>query len=98
MSKLVEQVKKSMRISHKALDSVISDDIKAGALDLNTGGVQPFTIESNGKKKLKDDPLINKALELYCKWQEDFQGKGDQYEKSYKSLKNSLALCGDYNE
>lgn len=98
MNKLAEQIKKSMRISHTALDSVILSDIKAGALDLSIGGVQPFTVGNNGKNKLRDDPLINKALELYCKWQEDFQGKGDQYEKSYNSLKNSLALCGDYNE
>ena len=87
-----------MRISHNALDDTISDDIKAGELDLSLAGVQPFTIGQNGNKSLKKDALIFKAIELYCKWQEDFQGKGEQYEKSYKSLKDSMALCGDYNE
>lgn len=98
MDKLAEQIKKSMRISHNALDNILSEDIKAGTLDLKLSGVQPFTLNKNGKEKIREDALIHKAIELYCKWQEDFQGKGEKYEKAYRSLKDALALCGDYHE
>lgn len=94
---LLIQVRNSMRISHVKLDNAILDDIEAGALDLKIAGVLPWVI-INEKCALKKDPLLYKALELYCKWQEDFQGKGEMYEKSYKNLKDALALCGDYNE
>lgn len=94
---LLTQVKLSMRISHAKLDDVLLDDIEAGALDLKISGVLPF-VNDDEKKTLKEDALLYKALELYCKWQEDFQGKGEKYEKSYKNLKDAMALCGDYNE
>ena len=94
---LLTQVKKSMRISHVKLDDILLDDIKAGALDLKIAGVLPYVIVDE-KEALKEDPLLYKTLELYCKWQEDFQGKGEMYEKSYKNLKDAMALCGDYNE
>lgn len=98
MDALIKQIKKSMRISHDNLDDILRTDIKAGALDLSISGVQPYTIGKNGNKRLKQDALLNKAFELYCKWQEDFQGKAEQYEKCYKSLKDAMALSGDYHE
>ncbi|MCM1264318.1 MAG: hypothetical protein NC313_16530 [Butyrivibrio sp.] len=94
--KLLEQIKKSMRISHNALDEMLRTDIEAGALDLLRAGVQPY--QPRTSKTIKKDALIHKAIELYAKWQEDYNGKGETYEKSYKGLRDSLALCGDYNE
>ena len=37
-----------------------------------------------------------KAVELYCKASFDFQGKGEQYQKSYEALRDSLSLSGEY--
>ena len=45
---------------------------------------------------LKEDALIWKAIELYCKAQADYEGKGQQYQTAYNNLRDSLALCGDY--
>lgn len=89
---LLEQIKKSMRIAHDALDITIEADSEAGALDLSVAGVNPYDEYGD----LKDDALIWKAIELYCKAQEDYEGKGQQYQAAYDNLKDSLALCGDY--
>lgn len=89
---LLEQIKKSMRIAHTALDDTIKADVEAGKIDLSVAGVQPLDTDGN----LKDDALINKALELYCKSQADYEGKGIQYQEAYDKLKDSLSLCGDY--
>ena len=93
--KLLDQIKKSMRISHNALDETLQSDIDAGALDLLRVGVQPY---QSGKKTIKNDALIRKAIELYVKAQEDYEGKGECLMKSYEKLRDSLSLCGDYNE
>ena len=96
MDKLVKAIKDSMRIRHSALDSDIKSDITAATADLIRVGVQPYA--NAKKKKLKDDHLIKKAIELYCKAQADYLGKGPQFESSYEKLRDALSLCGDYDE
>ena len=84
---MVKQIKKTMRISHNALDDDIQNNIDTCKIDLNVAGVyfaQP-------------DNLVKKAFELYAKWQFDYMGKAEQFERAYKNLKDALALCGDYN-
>ncbi|MDD3369403.1 MAG: hypothetical protein PHP50_11065 [Lachnospiraceae bacterium] len=102
---LLSQIKKSMRIKHTELDDDITADIEAGTLDLIRVGIQPYQKENdeyvtdeNGKKVMKDDALICKAIELYCKAQADYQGKQEQYTAAYEKLRDSLSLCGDYIE
>lgn len=92
MQELIRQIKASMRIAHNALDDTIQADILAGAQDLQRVGIRPY--EENGK--LKEEALIRKALELYCKAQEDYQGKGTNYEASYAGLRDAMSLCGSY--
>lgn len=84
---MLEKIKRSMRISHTALDDNIKDDIEICKLALNMAGVYAND----------DDKLLQKACELYCKWQYDYQGKGEQFEKAYRSLADAMALSGDYN-
>lgn len=84
---MVDKIKKSMRISHTALDEDIESNITICKADLELAGVY-----------CKDgDALSQKACELYVKWQYDYLGKGEQFEKAYKNLKDALALSGDYN-
>lgn len=92
---LLNQIKGSMRFKNTALDGPIQNDIEAAILDLIRVGVQPYSDIEN--KVLKEDALINKAIELYCKGEADFQGKGAEYTASYEKLRDSLSMCGEYN-
>ena len=85
---LLENVKLSLGISHSKLDSDISTAIAAAKLDLSTAGVN----------KVEDaDPLVEQAVKLYCRTWYNYQGMSERWEKAYAGLKNSMALCGDYN-
>ena len=99
MEELVYKIKESMRISHNVLDQEILENIESSIFDMKRVGIQPFSIENeeNDQNKLKDK-LVEKAAELYCKWQADFQGKAERYEKAYNALRDALSLCGDYRE
>lgn len=96
MDELVTLIRNSMRIKHSALDGDIRNNIESAAADMARVGVQPYSDKEN--KILKDDPLIRKAVELYCKSQSDYLEKGSQFETSYEKLRDSMSLCGDYNE
>lgn len=90
---MLKKIKLSMRMFHNALDDDLNANIAACMLDLQRVG-----IAANIAKATSEDALINKAAELYCKWQSDYAGKGEQYEKAYTKLRDALSLCGDYTE
>lgn len=90
---MLEKIKLSMRIYHTALDPDIESNIEVCMLDLQRVGVhESFAINTS------KDPLISKAAELYCKWQYDFNGKGEQFMKAYEKLRDAISLCGSYTE
>lgn len=80
-------IKTDLRISHNKLDADIQSTMDACTLDLGMAGV----------KKSEPDALIDKAIKLYCRWQFDYNGKADQYERAYQALRTAMSLCGDYN-
>lgn len=84
---MLETIKKAVRIAHNKLDNEIQNDINTCQLELNLAGVY----------FVKTDLLMQKACELYVKWQIDFMGKGAQFETAYNKLKDAMALSGDYN-
>ncbi|MBQ9460993.1 MAG: hypothetical protein IJU51_03625 [Clostridia bacterium] len=43
-------------------------------------------------------PLIRKAGELYLKWQWDYLGKGERFEKCFNDLRDALSLTQSYLE
>lgn len=96
MKDLVIAIKKAMRISHNALDSDIESNIMTAVSDLSRVGIQPYT--GVRKKELKSNPLIKKAIELYCKAQANYMGEGTKFEASYEKLRDAMSLCGDYLE
>lgn len=89
-SALFTKVKSAIRITHNVLDSEIQDVIDAALSSLNAHGV---VTDGN-----EDDALIINAVKLYAKWQFDYCGKADQFEKAWKAAIVVLALCGDYEE
>lgn len=103
MMKLLSQVKTAMRISHDLLDVTFESDIQTAALELYRSGVQPYVTDEEGKivvidgqRQILDDELIHKAIELYVKAQNDYNGKSEQLQQAFQKLSDSLALSGDY--
>lgn len=90
---MLEKIKMSLRIFHTVLDTDITSNIAACMLELERVGVSAFAANLDSQ-----DALIVKAAELYCKWQYDFNGKGDQYQKAFEHLRDSLSLCDTYTE
>lgn len=85
---MVEKIKHSLRIGNDSINSDIQEHIDACKLDLKRVGV----------KKIEDtDALIIQAMKLYVKWHLNFEDEADRYQNAYEMLRNSLAMCGDYN-
>lgn len=84
---ILADIKLSMRITHTALDDDIQRNIDACFQDLYRVGIHSI---SNA------DSLEYKAVELYCKWQYDYQGKGEQFQKNYEALRDALSLNKDH--
>lgn len=79
-------IRKSMRISHTDLDDDIQRNIDACLLDMKRVGINV----------LLDNALLDKAVELFCKAQFDYQGKGDQYLRNYENLRNAMSMSEVY--
>jgi len=86
---IVEDIRKSMRISHTGLDNEIQTNIDACLLDMKRVGI------NTGKEP---DALMVKACEVYCKAEFDYAGKGEQFRRTYENLRDALSLCSDYRK
>lgn len=99
---MVGKIRTALRISHTKLDDDIKSNIETALLDMKRLGIDTFKRDEEGEIVSKDylpelkDVLVEKAVELYCKASFDFQGKGEQYQKSYEALRDSLSLSGEY--
>ncbi len=82
----VEQVRKAMRISHTSLDCDVANNIEAARLDMRRVGID---ID-------KDDALMDKAVELYCKAQFDYLGKGEQFQQNYEKMRDAMSMAEEY--
>ncbi|MGZ9782468.1 head-tail connector protein [Bacillus pseudomycoides] len=88
---MLDVVKKSLRISHSALDDEISDLIEAARHDLMLSGV------SSEKANVDTDPLIKRAIITYVKGNFIPDAKeAERFQLSYNMLRNHLTLAGDY--
>ena len=81
-----ESIRKKMRISNTKNDNDIDDNIKAARLDMSRVGIA----------ESKDDALTDKAIELFCKAQFDYLGKGEQFQERYEKLRDSMSLAENY--
>ena len=91
METLIQKAKAYVRV--RTNDAWVTEEIKdlvyACKQDLELAGVSVFHPE---------DPLIIRAVNLYCRANfGDMAGK-EAYQRAYELLKNSLALAGDYKE
>ena len=91
MTQLGEKIKKTLRIRHDSLDEEIEENIVTCLLLLQGVGISP-----SKACREPEDKLIQKACELYCKWQFDFDGKGERFERAYEGLRDFVSLGGEY--
>ena len=91
---LVNDIKTSLRITHNKLDDEIEQHIQACLADMKRVGVAvpcpPFFEFSD------NNPLIFAAIQLYCKAQYNFLGKGEEFKKGYESLRDVLSMSSGY--
>lgn len=85
---MLQKIKQSLRLTHDKLDGEVQDLIDAALLDLSISGVRRFP---------EGDALILRAVTLYCKANFGAMENSAQFQIGYDSLKQHLALCGDYN-
>lgn len=86
---ILEKLKLALRIKTNKFDEEITDLIYSAKIDLQISGVAKIDYE---------DALIVQAIKTYCKANFGLDNKdSEKYQKAYESLKNHLALCGDYN-
>ncbi|GMU16086.1 hypothetical protein [Waltera acetigignens] len=83
----VEEIRQSMLIKHNKFDSGIKRYVDTCLQDMQMAGVN-IKKESN---------LLDTACEFYCKWQFDYMGQGERYEKEYEALRDTMSLSGLYN-
>lgn len=74
-----------------AFDTELLNLILAARRDLALSGVAPVMANSD------TDPLIRRAIIIYCKANFGSDPDADRYQRSYDALKTSLTLAGDYN-
>lgn len=86
---ILDDVKKSLHITNTANDADISDAIEACKIDLTLGGALIVN---------EEDALTKQAIKLYVRGYFNYQGEGERWQKAYSALKDSMALCGDYNK
>ncbi|WP_339145446.1 MULTISPECIES: head-tail connector protein [unclassified Sutcliffiella] len=90
---MLNDIKTALRISQSntAFDTEIIDLIEAARLDLMISGI------SQEKASSDKDPLIKRAITIYCKANYGFDNPDfDRLQKSYAMLKQHLSLTGDY--
>lgn len=84
---MLEVIKTALRIKHNELNEDIQRNVDACYFDLKRVGVN----------EVLQDPLIVKSVELYCKWQYNYENNAERYRIAYENLRDALSLSGDYN-
>lgn len=86
---MINKLRRELRIKNNVFDDDIQDLIEAAKIELKISGVN----------KIDDkDTLIKRAITLYAKANFGFDNPdSEKLQKSFESLKDHLALSGDYN-
>lgn len=100
--KLLDEVKLALRVTTNAFDKELRGLIQAAKLDLAVAGVayrQEEERVDHGLYQPKADPLITRAVILYCKLyfgEPDRVEAWDRLKASYDGLKTQLSMSLDY--
>lgn len=84
-----KDMRNMIRVSGKYLDNELELLRDAFLMDLSRAGVN--TIPS-------DNTLVQACLRCYLRWQQNYNGEAERYERSYKELRDALSLASEYKE
>ena len=95
---MLEKTKTALRLRNKAFDDEIEGLIAAAKADLRLVGIvlPEDRPPEGGEENRENDPLIERAVILYCKGHFGYIEGGERFIKAYDLLKCSLSLAGDY--
>lgn len=93
---MLDKVKLALRKTAAVFDDEVADYISSAIADLRLVGISVPEVGSS--ETTTGDPLLDRAIILYAKSEDNFGGEGDRYRKAYDYLKCALSLSGDYTE
>lgn len=90
MSELLNAVKRSMHLSGSDMDDELNEDIDAALEDMQRVGVTAAVDNT-------DSQLVLRCVEMYVKWQHEYMGEPERFQRNYQHLRDSLSQGSDYN-
>lgn len=87
-SAILNDVKAAIRVKSDSCNGEIEDLIAACIKEMEIEGGVYVTDET--------DPLAKQAIKLYCKGYYGYDENSEKFIEAYKSLRDSMALSGDY--
>ena len=91
---MLDKVKLALRKTAAVFNDEVTDYINSACADLRLVGIN---VPEVGSSDTTGDPLLDRAIILYAKSEDNFGGEGERYRKAYDYLKCALSLAGDYN-
>ena len=88
---MLEDIKLELGIDDDDSNAMVLDLIDAAKADLILSGVHK-------DKAIETDPLIKRAIILYCKANYKYDPFTERYQELYISLKHHLTLSTEYTE
>jgi len=92
MPELHTKVKLALRLKNTAFDAEVTGLIAAAKADICLVGIN---LDPAAPDDRPLDPLIERAIILYCKAHFGYIEGGERFLKAYDSLKCALSLAGD---
>lgn len=88
-TKLLDTVKNDLGITHNKRNSDIQDAIETAKQRLSQIGVG--IVSENNRTTVT-------AIKLFCRYWFNFQGDGERYEESFKSLADAMSKASEFRE
>ena len=90
---LLTAIKKSMRVTHNQLDSDFTAKINAALAEMSRVGISiPETVN------VDSDFLLVTGCEMYVKWMDNYEQRGEEYRRAFRQVRDSLAMSSGYKE
>lgn len=87
---MLEKVKLALRYRNNLFDEEINVYIDSCFNNLKLADIDEAKLVET------DNNIVNVVI-CYCKWQLNFQDKGQEWERVYKDLKTAIALDKNYS-